>query len=412
MPPPQIPPAIRQLAEELKRLNAKSDGKPDWWSRASVISTFLSSVVIALVGLAISSSIQKAQLLSSEQSAKAQLEAVRLKDESDERIQQSKLEADLFEHLFSNDALHRALALNMLHRAVPLDFYEQTVLMFAVKDSDPGVSSAAIKQLSVSTDPNVLRIILQIANDPARPPSVRAEAALASKSLAFTTAIEGTVVMYAGRVSERAGDRNTGSLFTFALSEALDDTKMSAPSGGIDLQRVTDYILHRVPILTDGLQNPQLQVTGYHALEPIFQPGSKVTAIVLAISQYRNPQLASLKFPEADAVKLAESLRRKGAQVVLVTGEDATREAALSAISKLKGMTDDNSDLIFYFGGSAWSDNDGKAYFATFDSDFADKRSASSTALSAQEIMSALNLVRGRRRILLLDAYRDQVITR
>ena len=76
---------IRQLVEEMKRLNSQPEKppKPDWWARASVISGFVSSVVIAIVGLAItSSSIQRQQL-----------ETAKLKDESDERIQRQQVEA-------------------------------------------------------------------------------------------------------------------------------------------------------------------------------------------------------------------------------------------------------------------------------------------------------------------------------
>jgi len=51
----------RNFADFSIKLKPKS-GHPDWWSRAAVMSSFVSSVVLAGVGLAVTSSIQKAQI--------------------------------------------------------------------------------------------------------------------------------------------------------------------------------------------------------------------------------------------------------------------------------------------------------------------------------------------------------------
>src|ERR1043166_832114 len=69
--------------------------KVDWWARAQVISGIPSSVVIAVIGLAISSALQKAQIASSESSARGQLEIAKLKNEDDKQLQQEKLATDL-----------------------------------------------------------------------------------------------------------------------------------------------------------------------------------------------------------------------------------------------------------------------------------------------------------------------------
>jgi hypothetical protein len=291
--------AIRLLAQELRNL-VPPPAKPDWWSRASVISGFLSSVVIAVVGLAITSSIQKSQLKSSERIAEAQLQAVRLKDESDERIQQSKLESDLLEHLSSKDPLQHALALNMLHRAVPSDFYEQTVLIFAAQDPNANVSALAIQRLSRSTDPEVLKVITGIANDISKPLSVRNSANLASKSLAFTTSLStGTIVMYATSLGEAAFETPTGSLFTRTIIQGFDDLSLRKSEGGVDLGRLSDFVQAQVSQQAAALgfrQQPFITSEGFHAFDaPLLGQGSKTSAIVVGISKYHDPALNALR---------------------------------------------------------------------------------------------------------------------
>ena len=142
---------IRQLVEEMKRLNSEPEkpSKPDWWARASVISGFVSSVVIAIVGLAITSSIQRQQLVtaqlkneSDERIQREQVEAQRERNQSDERNQQYKLSSDLINHLVSKNPLDRAIAISMLAKTAPIEIYQQTVELLA-KDPDPSVSSGS-----------------------------------------------------------------------------------------------------------------------------------------------------------------------------------------------------------------------------------------------------------------------------
>jgi hypothetical protein len=426
--------SIRLLAQELRNLNPRP-AKPDWWSRASVISGFLSSVVITVIGLMITSSIQKAQLRSSERTAQAQIEAVHLKDESDERIQQSKLESDLLEHLSSKDRLQHALALNMLHRAVPADFYEQTVLIFAAQDPDPSVSAMAIQRLSRSTDPEVFRVISQIAHDTTKPQTVRYTATLASKSLAFTTSLSGTsqmgsdtanldpkslaftnrstgtIVMYATGLGQSAFETPVGSIFTHTILQGLDDDSLRKPEGGIDLRRLSEFIQTQVPVQAAPLglhQQPFTTSEGSEVFgEPLLAPGSKTLAIVVGISKYHDPSLYSSRFPEVDAQKIAESLKRKGAQVTLLTGDEATEAGILAALASLRNAVDQNSDIVFYFGGIGWSQHD-EAYFATVDSR-ASSSGGTPIGLEAKRLMSALSFLGGRRRIIFLDMCRTDI---
>src|ERR1700677_3124568 len=116
-----------------------SEPRVDWWSRLGVISSLLSSVVIAGIGIYLSSSIQRSQLASTDGLGKAQVEIARLKNQEDSRLEESKLTEDLIQHLLSNDAKHRAVAITVLHRTVSAEMYDDVVAVLARPYPDPHV---------------------------------------------------------------------------------------------------------------------------------------------------------------------------------------------------------------------------------------------------------------------------------
>ena len=60
----------------------------DAWEKLDIVAKLLSSVVIAVIGLAITWSIQRTQIETNEAIAKAQLFAAKLKAEDERRLQQ------------------------------------------------------------------------------------------------------------------------------------------------------------------------------------------------------------------------------------------------------------------------------------------------------------------------------------
>jgi HEAT repeats len=145
---------IALIAKQISRANDKKP-KTDWWQRATVISGFLSSVVIAGVGIIISFTVQKAQLTSSKAAADAQIEVARLKNENDSREEENKLAADLIQHLLSENSNHRILAIQILRHSVPAEEYVELVGTVAAADKDSSVRQAAIVQLGkMKTGPN------------------------------------------------------------------------------------------------------------------------------------------------------------------------------------------------------------------------------------------------------------------
>src|SRR5580692_5709011 len=85
------------VAEPLSRVPsssnpAKDSPKPkDAWDKAAVVSSFLSSVVIAVLGLIVTTSLQKTQVASSKVVADAQLDLAKYNSDREDKLAQSKL---------------------------------------------------------------------------------------------------------------------------------------------------------------------------------------------------------------------------------------------------------------------------------------------------------------------------------
>jgi hypothetical protein len=82
---------------------------PDWWQRAGTIASIVSSIVIAGVGLLLTSTFQKAQLGFTD----AQLTAAQAKDEYDRKDHEVQRASELFPHLFSKSPDERKLAIKL-----------------------------------------------------------------------------------------------------------------------------------------------------------------------------------------------------------------------------------------------------------------------------------------------------------
>jgi hypothetical protein len=90
----------------------------DLWDKAPVITSILSSVVLAIVGIYISSSFQVSQLAITRENNASQLAITAQKNQADLRLQELKLASDLMESLVSPDPKKRRVAALMLPSAL------------------------------------------------------------------------------------------------------------------------------------------------------------------------------------------------------------------------------------------------------------------------------------------------------
>ena len=307
---------LKSIAGEVRR---DGDKKPDWWARASVISGFVSSVVIATVGLAISSSFQKTQLASGEATARAQIEVAKLKNDDDRRLQESRFAADLMQHLLSNEPRHRALAVVMLRRTVPVLLYEEMIGLLASNDPDSGVRTAAIKQLGRSQNPEVAVTLSNISKDKTRAEKERAIADMASTSVAFTGGMSSGICVFLGTspgLGSGADSSLGGSVFSHYPVEALEGRagiKALSPSS------LFPFLYAAISTRTNGGQSP-LTKLDCQPDDTFFQT-RETLALVVGLSDYRHPGFPNVAGSRADAQRVAAALAKNGARTSMLVNE-------------------------------------------------------------------------------------------
>jgi hypothetical protein len=179
--------------------SATSDPKvKDAWDKAQIVSGFVSSVVIAAVGLLLNSSIQRAQIRSSEENTRAQLEITDRNNKAQlaltqktaevrSQIQESTLTGQLVEHLTSNNGLKKEIAIVALRRSVPADMYQDVITLVVKSDPDPDLRKTALEQAAQfkSVQPNLVQAITDALNDDSRPNEERKIASAAVKRTAL-----------------------------------------------------------------------------------------------------------------------------------------------------------------------------------------------------------------------------------
>lgn len=74
-----------------------------------------------------------------------------------------------------------------------------------------------------------------------------------------------------------------------------------------------------------------------------------------------------LRYAEADAQDMAAELENAGCRVVVLLGQEATRDAVLSTLRQLRDEVGAGGPFVFYFSGHGVLDNDGTAYLMPVD---------------------------------------------
>ena len=99
----------------------------DWWDKAQVVSQFFAGVVIGLVGLVITLTIQRTRARASRENVRAQIESAELRAVEERKLQQGILTGQLVEHLTSETESIREIAIVALRKSVAQSTYESIV---------------------------------------------------------------------------------------------------------------------------------------------------------------------------------------------------------------------------------------------------------------------------------------------
>jgi hypothetical protein len=238
------------------RVLRKSEGAKakDIWDKAAIVSGFLSSVVIAAVGILINISIQNAQLASSDANSKAQIEVAEKNNRAQltlternadiqKHLQEGTLTGQFVEHLTSNSAVRRQLAIVVLGRSIPPEMYQDVITTIVKSDPDAEVRRTALLQARTLKDtaPNVARAIASAAFDASRSSEERELASGIARQLGLAlTATVNTFVLSAGLAME-SDDLKAGP-FTYFLVKGLSGEASANKDGNIRLSDLANYI--------------------------------------------------------------------------------------------------------------------------------------------------------------------------
>ena len=133
----------------------------DWWQKVSVVSTVLSTVVLAAIGLMI----QRSNAITADALSRAQLEVAKAKNTDDIRIQEGQLVSGFLKQTFELNGKHRAVILVVLKDHMPQQGYTALCAALAQEDSKEAVRVVAIRQLGTTANQNGAQILSSIAKD-------------------------------------------------------------------------------------------------------------------------------------------------------------------------------------------------------------------------------------------------------
>ena len=377
----------------------------DWWDKASIISQFLSSVVIAVIGIVISSSLNRSQIASSEAMAKGQIEIARLRAEDQRKIDEGQLTAQLLGHLASNNHLERAIAIAALRGSLQLGRFDTVLTVLARSDPSPEVREAAIERLGESGDTALAPILVKIARDTDRPESERVRAQTAIQQIEASANLPaGTLLVAAGagaKVMESSSVR--GGVFTHALVEGLQGVADVNGDGMVSAMEISQFVSANVSATTSGVQHPVFSLSGSDfAIRLAPRDPTKLAGLVVGISKYTNPY-SPLLYAASDAQQVYDLLSSfpgsHRPQLTLLRDEEATRDHVLRQLDALCDSLPPESVLVFYFSGHGAHEVNARAGLVLS----GDGQNPNSR-LTIEEIKLRVGRSRARSKVLLLDA--------
>ncbi len=342
----------------------KDDTRPprDWWDKAGIISGFLSSVVIAVVGIYITYSIQQAQIASSTAQAKAQLTLAKFKAEADKKLQEGQLTATLIEHLACEDANRREIAVLALRETTPINIYDNVMVILAKNDPDQKVRQTAISQLGNSSDPEVLSTLASISREESRSVAERDLAIQSLNKATFTPLPSSKMTILA---SASPGEVPSDvSAFTTTIVRGLLGSADTLSDGIITADELVNYVHDRAK---NERQTPWFITSGYDPIVLDSAAPVKLKALIIAMSQYKNEDFYPLLAVEEDAKILEEGLMNIGAKVTMLS--NPTSEEFHSHLDFLCQSLKEDEVFILYYSGHGVVRSNGMSYWPMYDAE-------------------------------------------
>ncbi len=397
-------------------INGRSKER-DWWEKASIVSGFLSSVVLAVVGLAITLSIDnaqiesskantKAQIISSETSARAQLHAAEEKARSDKRLQEGQLTAQLVQNLADRDPIRRRVALVALGESVPSDICDKILKIVASGEPDKQLRSTAIEQLGLSKNGSAVAVLNGIATDSHRSADERLLAKSSQSRIAVTSSIGANTFVFAASADAAFVSPELGhGDFTYCLLRGLDGGANPNSPGKVTVGDMVAYATREVPALSQGKQVPIFDISGSPETPMICESATHGNVVGLYIGVAKNKySMAAALFADNDANSFSEEVKKlcsgNACFFTLLVNEQATRSSVIDALNRLKSRIGSDTVLVVYYSGHAKLDEQGRGEWIPYDGD----PNHDLTNISIDEIKSFLSESTAKTKFLFMDA--------
>jgi hypothetical protein len=389
-----------------------SQNKKDAWDKAQILSGFVSSVVIAAVGILINISIQRAQIVASKASADAQIAVTKQNNEAQlalaertaeiqKHLQEGTLTGQLVEHLTSGSTLKKQLVIVVLRRSIPPEMYQEVITTIVKSDPDPEVRKTALEQARTLRDaPNVVQAIASAAEDANRSLEERKLAKNAVRQMGLV-GIAPTNTFVLSSSSERGDSKRESSEFTSYLLRGLKGEASVQKDGNVRFSDLRDFVTAGIGRTAKDPTDVPVSVSPPGADLFVVGPRAsyrKIAAVVIGNSSYKVG--LPVRFPTTDAQEFAKFWNGQGAKVNLVL--DSTRGDVEQALVWASGQTD--IDLaIFYYSGYAFN-FEGLTYLAHVDFKADSRSSFEKSTISTALIRDVLTKSSARAQVLFLDA--------
>lgn len=376
----------------------------DGWDKAQTVSGFLSSVVIAIVGIYITYSIQQAQIASSNAQAEAQLKLAQFKAQADKKLQEGRLTAALIEHLASDQPNRREIAILALRETTPTTIYDNVLMILAKNDPDGGVRQTAISQLGESSNPVVLGALASISREEHRGAIERNLAIQSLDRVTFASSVARKMTII-GSTSPGEAPLDK-SAFASVIVKGLTGVADVDSDGAITATELASYV--RIKAINES-QTPWYTSSGVGTITLSGSGSKDVKALVVSGNEYQSDALPSLRFAERDAQILTEGLKSTGAEVTLLL--NPTSKQFLLRLDSLIGTLHEDEVLILYYGGHGFVGKEGGSVWLLNDAEVIDGVPVHS--VSVKKVMKMLENAKSNV-LLLVDTFTgsEMVVTR
>lgn len=371
----------------------------DWWEKASIITPFVSGVVIAIIGLVATVAFQRAQVATLQR----QIDSAERNAADDKRLKAGQLTAQFLSLLSSGDANRREQAVVAMRDSLPDEMCDNLLAVVAQTDGSAEVRSRAIEQLGRSSSPAVAAVLSSIAGDGRRERFERRSAVTSALQVGVAQAAVGAPadqnLFILGSTNGRASapdSDNFTKLVIRGMEGAADedhDEVVSGPELGRYVTAaigITKRMWAPKPVWV--MRGPTEVFVAASTPDRLKRRYRKIFGLVVAPHSPRLP----LSSVQREAAAFASAVQRRTAMKVhVIANAGATKVALIASLKSIAEVATANDLFIIYYAGAATTESDGTVHWLL---------SGPSEYVTPSELNDLIALVPARNKAVLINA--------